>query len=139
MPFEVHSLTGTPFVLSRLHGAVDVDDLLNLLSSMTANPGVLDGKRVICDGREGRAQLSYDDLYQVTSFVRQHEQTFAGMRWATVVSGLLEFGLARSAGLMTGDLPFEYRVFRCIDEACNWMGLPDREWTSWQSLFELNR
>jgi hypothetical protein len=134
MPFEVCALSGTPFVLSRLYESVDVEDLLNLLHSLTVHPGVLDGKRVICDGRDGRADLSYDDLHQVTSFVRTHESVFSGMQWATVVSGLLEFGLARSAGLMTGDLSFEYRVFRCIDEACNWVGLPGQHWAANQHL-----
>lgn len=130
MPFELCVLSDTPFVLSRLYERVDVEDLLNLLQAMTVDPGALGGKGVICDGREGQADLSYDDLHRVTSFVRAHEEVFSGMQWATVVSGLLEFGLARSAGLMTGDLPFEYRVFRCIDEACNWVGLPGPHWVA---------
>lgn len=134
MPFAVQTLDGAPFVLARLYESFDFDDSLNLLESMTVNPGTLHGVGVICDVRDGHAHLTYGELHELTTFVRTHQNVFSGMRWAMVVTGLLEYGLARSAGLMTGDLPFDYRVFRCIDEACNWVGLPGRDWDLHQPL-----
>lgn len=133
MPFAVHTLDGAPFVLARLYEAVSYDDSMNLLKSMTVNPGKLQGFGVICDVRDGDARLTHDELHRVSTFVRARQDVFAGMRWAMVVTGLLEFGLARAAGLMTVDLPFDYWVCRSIDEACNWVGLPGRDWTSHQA------
>lgn len=132
MPFAVRTLDGAPFVLARLYETVSFDDSLNMLESMTDHPGALAGFGVICDVRAGQVDLNYGELHELTSFVRRNESVFSGMRWAMVVTGLLEFGLARSAGLMTNDLPFEYRVFRDIDEACNWVGLPEKQFAAHQ-------
>lgn len=124
MPFEYNTLIEKRVVQCRLYGSVDLADCLNLLYSLTLERESYDQFRVVCDTRGASAILSIDGLFSLVSFVRSYQEQFAGIRWATVASTPLEFGLAQSIGLMVRDLPAEYRAFRAIDEACQWLELP---------------
>jgi len=128
MAFAVGTLPGTSLVFARLHGSVDLADCLNLLYSLSVDPGRLAEIRVLCDTRDAKVDLGFEDLRTITGFVRAHTSVFEGMRWGMVVSSTLTYGLARSAGLMTGDLPFAYEVFQSLEWAMNWLNVTPAEW-----------
>ncbi len=63
-------------------------------------------------------------MLPAVGFIRQRTEAFAGMKWASYAPTLLNFGIARMAGEMSADLPFEYRSFKSRELALNWLAMP---------------
>lgn len=110
-------------VRSRLYDDVDLDDSIGLLQALLDRCDSFYGVRIVCDMRGARVKLSFDEMRQVTGFVRTHIARFAGLRWAMVTGSPLVYGLARMAEALSNDLPLEYRVFDNLSTGCNWLGI----------------
>src|SRR5690606_20981915 len=109
-----------PWLFVRLFGDYGLADCRGLLRELTESFASLAGVSVICDCREGRASLSFRELGDLAAFFQERGAVLSGVRWAVVVPGMLDYGLARSAGLMVTGVPFTYNVFQDAEAACHW-------------------
>ena len=56
---------------------------------------------------------------------RQYVSTTARPKIAVVASEDISFGLARMYEMFSEEVPWEFEVFRAVDAALAWLGLPD--------------
>lgn len=124
MPYSTRDIPGTPYVFVRLFGDYGLDDARDMLRELTLTHSSLAGKRVICDVRDGHVHMSWQEAFELAQFFRDHGCVFAGVRWSVIVPRLLEYGIARTAGLAVVDVPFEYNVSQDPESACHWAGVP---------------
>jgi hypothetical protein len=124
MPYSTRDVPGTPYVFVRLFGDYGLDDAREMLRELTLKHVSLADKRVICDVRDGYVHMSWQETFQLAQFFRDHGHVFAGVRWSVIVPRLLEFGIARTAGLAVVGVPFDYNVSQDPESACHWAGVP---------------
>jgi hypothetical protein len=72
------------------------------------------------------ASRSAGALSEFAEFIRNHfSSTTAGPKVAVVAPKDISFGLARMYEAMSGDVPFEFAVFRTSGEALSWLGMSE--------------
>jgi len=128
MPYSSRAIAGTPYVLARLFGSFGFADAHALLRELTESHSTLAGKRVICDVRDGRVDMSFAEIFDLGRYFYQQRGVLTGVRWVNLVSGAFEYGIARSCGLAVGDVDFDYTVLKDAEQACHWLGIPFIEW-----------
>ena len=70
------------------------------------------------------ASRSAEALSEFAEFIRNlFSNTNAGPKVAVVAPKDISFGLARMYEALSGDVPFEFAVFRTSDEALSWLGM----------------
>lgn len=126
MAYLTHAIPGTPFHYARLYDDYGLRDAAEMLRALAAKNASLTGHSVMCDVRDGRVKMAFDEIYELASVFRDCGAVFTGVRWSVIVPGVLEYGIARSAGLMVEAVPFDYHVSQNADVACTWAGVPLR-------------
>ena len=72
------------------------------------------------------ASRSAEALSEFAEFIRNHfSNTTAGPKVAVVAPKDISFGLARMYEALSGDVPFEFAVFRTSDEALSRLGMSE--------------
>ena len=133
MAYLTHAIPGTPFHYARLYEDYGLRDAAEMLRELAATNASLTGHSVMCDVRDGRVKMAFDEIYELARVFRECGHVFTGVRWSVIVPGVLEYGIARSAGLMVEAVPFEYHVTQNADVACTWAGVPVRLLQRWRS------
>jgi hypothetical protein len=68
-----------------------------------------------------RLRVTSDAVRQMTLLAEACEDAFAGSRWAFVAASDAVFGMARMYQIIRDGAPYEIRVFREMEPACEWL------------------
>jgi hypothetical protein len=109
--------------LHRVEGELQLDVLQRALEAVYQSEHFDPDGDVLWDVREADlSSFSSSDVRQVADFVEQHWGGSGSSRAALVVSGDLDFGLARMyEQLLESRRSGEVRVFRDLDDAVDWL------------------
>ena len=109
-------------VLSRGWGVLTDRELLAHVRALTAEPRFAQHFRQLADLRD------VTDLQVTASTIREMVRLNpfgAGSRRALVVTSDVVFGMARMYQILRDESPDEFRIFRKVDGALQWLGLAD--------------
>ena len=109
-------------VLSRGWGVLTDRELLAHVRALTADPRFAQHFRQLADLRD------VTDLQVTASTIREMVRLNpfgAGSRRALVVTSDVVFGMARMYQILRDESPDEFRIFRKVDGALQWLGLAD--------------
>jgi len=114
------------FVRVRPRGTVRLHMLLELLERLYDMPEYRDEKRGdLWDFRGSPAELDFEDLLQIRSYIRRHyDDSWSHERTAFVIESKYQYGLARIYEKLAEDATFELKVFEDIEEAERWLRRP---------------
>ena len=124
MPYSIRAETGTPYLFVRLYDDYGLTEARDMLRELAETHASLEGKAVICDMRDGHVHVSWTAAFELAQFFREHGHVFGGVRWSVIAPTSLEFGIVKSTGRATIDVPFEYNVSHDPESACHWAGVP---------------
>src|SRR5690348_11742599 len=111
MAYSIRAIPGTPYHYIRMFDDWGLSDAVSMFRQLAASHQSLAGNYLICDVRDGRVKLSLNEVMSLVEVFQSHETNFAGMRWVVLVPGMLEYGIAHSAGMMaSGQVPFDFSV-----------------------------
>ena len=96
-----------------------VSEAMNMISEIIAHPDYQNDFGFLADRRTvGPATTEY--MKGATEIARHHKAELQG-RWATVVTGLTSFGMARMGEILAEPIGIHERVFTDFDEAEAWL------------------
>jgi hypothetical protein len=81
--------------------------------------------RVLSDHRELETVVSVEFVRAFLGRVRQMREVLQQARWAFVERGLVRYGMARMASILSDPLGVQLRAFRSISEAREWLGVEE--------------
>lgn len=108
-------------------GRCTLCDLKTFIDALLTDPRWTPGMRLFNDFRRADASgLSNDDLREYLWHALKHTEAIVGARSATVVDSPVNYGVVRvwEAFAALEDAPFVHRVFRSVEEAACWLGVP---------------
>ena len=109
-----------------LEGTVTDEDLLAYAQGSAGSPDVPEGHDVLVDLRGADpASIGSHALRRVADLFTRSDRTPERCRIAMVASHDAGYGLSRMYQAFRSDSPIEVRVFRDMDGAHAWLGLPD--------------
>ncbi len=112
-------------VFVRFFDSVDAEDIQQFMQSLLTDLRALNNARILCEVSNSIPDAIHAPQMQtVVSFINDRIDAFSGMKWATVSSSLLNFGISRMAGELSKLLPIEYQTFSSLSLACNWLAVP---------------
>lgn len=79
------------------------------------------GRRVLCDARESRVELSAPELRGFAEYVLETQPSPPPEKVAFVVGRGVDFGLSRIFETYRQDEATQHRVFRELEEAASWL------------------
>jgi len=109
-------------VETRIEGDVKLEDVLRYMHALESTPGYVPTFDAIVDVRGTDATLDTNGLHAVAGRVRARPAT-ARSRRAVVTGTDVTYGVMRMFEVFVGDAPTEYRAFRSMDEAMDWLGI----------------
>jgi len=101
------------------HG--DFEDLIDRLAE---DEDFQPGMRLLCDYSKFEFNLPADEVEEISQQMRRLSPAFTDCRLALISAGDLEYGLMRMFTLLSSEAEFETRVFRKLENAREWLGLP---------------
>ena len=120
--FAVHARE--KYVHTEVHGAVDLAQVLGYLDELHAHPDFAPELPRLIDWRGAELlRLGVPEFRTIASALRSGEPPSAGRR-AFVGDRDYLFGMLRMHETMLDDAPAEYAVFRTVEEAREWLGIP---------------
>lgn len=132
MPFGLRFIDSSQhFVRVELAGPLHPDLLHGVFGALVAERGQLRGVRIFSDATAvDSSGASPGDMMAIVQVLHDRPRDFAGMKWANYVGGsLVNLGMSNVAGMLTNELPFEYRPFQKRELAFNWLGVPPALWS----------
>lgn len=128
MPFSIHVVPDLRCVVVNMHGDIDLADASGVvLGAAEVYPSFV-GVSVICDVRKVHVKLTFPEIFELGRVFYAQRTRFTGVKWAMISTTPLEYAAARAAGLVVPDVAFQYNVVRSSEEACQWVGIPQRRW-----------
>ncbi len=108
-------------------GAVSDAEFLSFYRALYNNKIFDNSFNLLVDLRKTESSVrSSTALNELASFMgRQYENTTVRPKVAVVAPEDISFGLARMYETFSGDVPWEFVVFRAADAALAWLGLPE--------------
>jgi hypothetical protein len=120
--YAIEPTLGT--ILTTVSGTVTTDDVISYLTEVLPHPNRGRPYREIFDLRKvGTLQVDMEGARRIAAFVRGFESELDAGMVAVVAPRDFEFGMGRVIGAYLDELPFEFRVFRNMDDARVWIGL----------------
>ncbi len=101
-------------------GELTRDEILAVIEQVYRDPNYRESRRTIWNLVEATPAVSAEDLRAVVDYVKAHRPAGAG-KTAIVAAKDLAYGLSRMYEVMTGEQPFETRVFRDSELAHQWL------------------
>ncbi|HEY5808049.1 MAG TPA: hypothetical protein VIT67_08780 [Povalibacter sp.] len=123
MPFTCCILPEQNLVRQTMWGTVNAKALRDMTIAMRDDPQFRKGLDILADFRRARVDISYDEMLEFATFLGRHGVIG---RQAIVVSGQLEFGMARMFEQLT-ELSVrrtDLKVFLDMEAAERWLGSP---------------
>jgi hypothetical protein len=108
-------------------GVVTDDEFLSFYKALFEDSRFDESFNLLVDLRQAESSVrSPETLKESAEFMKwQYENTTATPKVAVAASEDISFGLARMYEAFSGQIPWEFEVFRTIDTALSWLGLPD--------------
>ena len=125
MAFEFEIDTTEGIMCKRGTGSVTVDDIHAQLAAEMEHPDFKPGLRRLVDYRFLEPRLSAEDVEAIAATMGRLQDRFGSARWAIVTNSDLVYGLTRMYMAFSDDSPIEVSVFREMDAARDWLGLPE--------------
>ena len=106
----------------RFQGEITMQDFIGAIQESAAHPDWVAGKDLLTDLREAQLSLSYDEMTMVVESIPASQQIDKN---AIVVRRDMEYGMARMFEMLSEKTVHwnEYRIFRDMDEAKQWLGI----------------
>jgi hypothetical protein len=108
-------------------GVVTDDEFLSFYKALFQDNRFDESFKLLVDLRQAESSVrSGATLHEFADFIRrQYLSTTATPKVAVVAPEDISFGLARMYEAFSEEVPWEFEVFRAIDAALAWLGLPD--------------
>lgn len=127
MPIQTTVDKERNLTVHTLTGVVTYDEIVKTLESFYRGKG--QPENVLWDGRGASiSNLSHEQLKELAVFTKKFKKLgipVKGGKRALVARSDVDFGLARVINslkdALAGDLPFEVRTFRTVEEAIEWL------------------
>ena len=102
-------------------GPVSVEDVVDAITSFYENGKTLDS---LWDLRDAQLKdFPTDGARKISQVASQYKQERAGGKTAIVAPRDVDYGISRMHQAYMADFPWEFEVFRSIDDACGWLGV----------------
>ena len=111
-------------LFERFRGKVTADDFREAIKESYRHPDWEKGQDVLCDIREAEFDMNYEKM---SSAIRSFSPDDRSNKLALVVKRDLEYGMFRMFQALTEPTEIwrEMKIFRDINEAKEWLGVPD--------------
>lgn len=93
------------------------------LEEVIARPDYRPGFDFLVDRRQASV-VSKSDLRRMVEFIDRRVESFAGSRWAIVVSSSADFGMGRMGQVFANRHPTTIEIFRDREEGLRWLTEP---------------
>ncbi len=100
------------------------DDFADVIDRLAEDEDFKPGMGLLCDYSKLEFNIPADEVEALSVRMRKLSHVFSGCRVALISAGDLEYGLMRMFSLISSEAQFETRVFRQIENAREWLGLP---------------
>lgn len=121
MPISYHIDPALGVAFKRVTGRLTPEELLAHLHDFTADSAFRPGLHAFVDCRETDVGSSSDDVRRMASDVRANGRELGTGRCAILVASDVQFGMVRVFEAFVGDTSMEFRTFRAVDEARQWL------------------
>jgi len=108
-------------------GEVSVEEYTAFLDAVVSDPAYQPSFTWIYDVTDAQTP-SGEFVREIARVDASRGELFGGTRQAIVVSSEAQFGMARMYEILVDELPGPRQVCRSLDEAREWLGLPE-DWT----------
>ena len=112
-------------IVIKYSGEVTIEQLAQLLQNVVSDTDYSISFNVLSDLCELTCDFSYDQLHELASNFPKPEKAVAGTKSALVADSDFTYGIGRVWASITENRTSEQtRVFRSMQEALEWLGLP---------------
>jgi hypothetical protein len=125
MPFTYHIDTERNLVTVEAKGSITPQEAFATFDEVVAHPEFRPDMKVLSDHREMETVVSVEFVRMFLGRVSQMKEVLQQARWAFVERGLVRYGMARMASILSDPLGVKLRAFRSISEAREWLGLEE--------------
>ncbi len=95
-----------------------------LIDQLAADPDIEPGMKLLADYRKLEFNIPGDEIEDLSQQMMKLSPAFTDCQLALISAGDLEYGLMRMFTLLSSEAEFETRVFRKLENAREWLGLP---------------
>jgi hypothetical protein len=124
MPIALDFDPVTGLNVNTAHVVVSSDDVYNHIRTLVVHPLYQRGCDKLCDFREGTLRLAMDAIPKMKNLVQELSEELRGGKWAIVVSDDFAYGMGRMFSILGSFSRVEIEIFRDMDDAREWLGLP---------------
>jgi hypothetical protein len=126
MPISYHIDHSVGVVFAHGTGGLKSEDIIAHIVTLLKGPAFTPGLSELCDFREVTQFQGYAvDINKIVSTDKEYQASLTGGKLAIVASSDHLFGMMRMYEMLSTS-PFEIRIFRDIDKANIWLGLPEK-------------
>ena len=128
MPYDMYIYPEVNCVFFRHYGTFSVDDFVKSFSDILDHPDYRIGMNILRDNREQKfpADLSFDAIAASSKRVKDQDKGLGNCKWVSVVGDAQSYAKVHqyiTSGRLSEN-PIERRVFRDMDKAREWLGIP---------------
>jgi hypothetical protein len=125
MPFTYHIDSERSLVTVQASGSITPQEAFATFDEVVAHPDFRPDMKVLSDHREMETIVSVEFVRMFLARVSQMKEVLRQARWAFVERGLVRYGMARMASILSDPLGIQLRAFRSMSEAREWLGLEE--------------
>lgn len=125
MPFTYHIDTDRKLVTIEAKGRMAPEEAFAVFDEVTGHPDFRPDMKVLSDHRELETVVDVEFVRAFLGRVSRMRDVFRGAQWAFVERGLVRYGMARMASILSDPLGLRLRAFRSMAEAREWLGLEE--------------
>lgn len=128
MAYDMYIDPDVSCVFFRHYGPISVDDFVKSFSDILEHPDYRPGMNILRDNRDQQfpADLSFDAIAKSSKRVKDADRGIGNCKWAAVVGDAQSYAKVHQyiASGRLSENPIERRVFRDMDKARDWIGIP---------------
>ena len=124
MPIHYSIDKATKGVYLTAKGRGQHRDFQLIIDQLAADPEFGPGMKLLCDYSQLEFDLPTEEIEDLSQQMKRLSPEFTDCQVALISAGDLEYGLMRMFSLISSEAQFETRVFRSIENARKWLGLP---------------
>jgi hypothetical protein len=125
MPFTYQIDAERNLVSIEAKGSITPDEAFATFDEVIAHPDYRPEMKVLSDHRELESVMSVEFVKAFLGRLSPMREVLRQARWAFVERGLVRYGMARMASILSGPLGIQLRAFRSMSEAREWLGLEE--------------
>jgi hypothetical protein len=125
MPFTYQIDAKRSLVTVEASGSITSQEAFATFDEVVAHPEFRPEMKVLSDHRELETVVSVEFVRMFLGRVSQMKEALRQARWAFVERGLVRYGMARMASILSDPLGIQLRAFRSMSEAREWLGLEE--------------